>query len=234
MPDRCVEDVVRIELARELAAGLGEPLRQVARPAFALVELAALERAARGRRDLRRELELIVVERALALEEDEHETRSLAPRLLQRNGQQRASPGGRRRGPEPVAEAVVVPEPPGRQHLAAAGARRQRRRALAEVRREPLRELVGAGQLERRTGAAEHGRRVAAERVGSRLRDGVERLPLGQRLAQHGRDPVEAALDLRPPRALLVRLGVPEGDRRETGERLDQAQVRLLEAAGLA
>src|SRR6188472_1446652 len=101
------------------------------------------------------------------------------------------------------------------------------------MRGKPLCELVRAGELERRTGAAEHGGRVAAERVGSRLRDRVERLLLRQRLAEHGRDPVEAALDLCPPRALLVGLGVPERNRRETGERLDQAQVRLLEAAGL-
>jgi hypothetical protein len=136
---RCVEDVVRIELARELAAGLGEPLRQMAGATFALVERAALERTPRGRRDLRRELELFVVERALALEENEHEPSPFAPGLLEWNGQQRVPTGSRRRGPEAVAEAIVVAETPGRQHLAAAGTRRQRRGALAEVRREPFR-----------------------------------------------------------------------------------------------
>ena len=99
---------------------------------------------------------------------------------------------------------------------------------------ELLRQLVRARQLEPGTGRPEYRGRVAAERLGSRLSDRIERLLLGQRLAQHSRDPVEAALDLRLPRALLVRLGVPERNRGEARERLDQAQVRLLEATGLA
>ena len=194
----------------------------MARAALALVQLAALERTARGGRDLRRELELVVVEGALALEEDEHEPCSLAAGLLERDGQQRVAAGRRRRRPEAVAEALVVTETPGGEHLAAAGTRRQRRRALAEVRGEPLGELVAAGQLERRAGATEHCRRVAAERLGGRLRDGVERLLLGERLAEHGGDPVEAALDLGLPRALLVGLGVPSA----IDARLANASIR--------
>ncbi len=152
----------------------GELLGELARAALALEQLAALERTARGAASCARELDGRRRTRARR-EEDEHEPSSLAPGLLERDGQQRAAPGGRRRGPEAVAEALVVAETPGRQHLAAAGTRRQRRRALAEVRREPLRELVGAGQ-QRRAGAAEHGRGVAAERLGRGLRDRVERL----------------------------------------------------------
>ena len=98
---------------------------------------------------------------------------------------------------------------------------------------ECVRELVAAGELELVAGSSQHRRRFAAECLRCGLGDRVQRLLLGERLAQHSCDPVEAALDLRLTRALLVRLGVAERDRGEARERLDQPQVRLLETAVL-
>ena len=206
---RLVEDVVRVELAREIAAGPREPLGQVPRAALALVEVAALERGTRGRRHLRRQLELLVLEGALSLEEHEHEPCSFAARLLERDCEEGVPVRGRRRGADAVAEAVVLGEPPRCEHFPAAGTRGQLRRVILKVSGESLRQLVRAGELEPGAGRPEHRSRVAAERLRGGLRDSVERLPLRERLAQHSRDPVEAALDLRLPRALLVGLGVP-------------------------
>ena len=110
--------------------------------------------------------------------------------------------------------------------------RRQRARPLPGDRSRARGELWAPASSSVVAARAEHGRRVAAERLGRSLSDRVERRLCGQRLAQHGRDPVEAALDLRLARALLVRLGVAEGDRREAREGLDQPEVRLVEAAG--
>ena len=143
------------------------------RPALALVQVAALERAARGRRDLRRQLELVVVESALAAEEDQHQPRPLAPRLLQRDGEQRASVGRGGRDSEPVAEAVVLAESPRRQHLAAARTERQLRRALAEVRRQPVPRAHSrprARAPSRRSGARRPSRRRAPLRPPARPR----------------------------------------------------------------
>ena len=234
VPHRLVEDVVRVELAGEIAAGPREALRQLPGAPLPLVEIAALERAARGRRHVRRQLELRVVEGALALEEDEHEAGTFAAGLLERDGQERASVGRRSGRSKPRTEAIVLAEPPGCEHLAAARTEGQCRRGFAEVRREPVRELVGAGELEPGAGGAEHGGRVTAERLRGGLCDRIQRLLLGEGLTQDSRDPVEAALDVRLPSALLVRLGIPERDRREAREGLDQGQVGLLEAAGVA
>ena len=181
-----------------------------------------------------RQLELRVVERALALEEDEDEAGTLAAGLLERDGQERASIGSRRGCAKPRTEAIVLAEPPRCEDLAAARTEGQGGRGFMKVRRETVRQLVRAGELEPRTGGAEHGGRVTAEGLRGGLCDRIQRLLLGEGLTQDGRDPVEAALDVRLACALLVRLGIPERDRREAREGLDQGQVGLLEAAGIA
>ena len=93
---------------------------------------------------------------------------------------------------------------------------------------------MGAGKLQVVPAGAEHGGGLAAERLRRRLGDRVERCFRRQRLAQHRRDPVETAFDLRLARALLVRLGVAQRHRRQAREAFDQPEVRLVEAIRLA
>ena len=88
-----------------------------------------------------------------------------------------------------------------------------------------------ARELRARRRRREHGCRVASERLGRCLGDGVERLLLGERLAQHGRDPVEAALD-----PGLAHLSYASAFR-AIEARLAKASINRrsdLEAAGLA
>ena len=92
---------------------------------------------------------------------------------------------------------------------------------------------MGAGKLQVVPAGAQDGGGLAAERLRRRLGDGVERCFCRQRLAQHRRDPVETALDLRLARALLVRLGVAQRHRRQAREAFDQPDVRLVEAIRL-
>ena len=234
MANGLVEHVFRVELPGKVAARPREPLCQLPRAALALVQVAALERSPRRRRHLAGKLELVVPERSLPLEEDEHEPGSARTRLDQRHGQQRVAPGRGGGGSEPVAEPSVVEEPARGQDLAAAGAVGELGSRDAEMRCEGVRELVTAHELELGAEPAEHRGRVPAERLGRGLRDRVQRLLLRQWLAQNRGDPEEAALDLGLACALLVRLRVPERNRREAGERFDQPEVGELEAAGLA
>ena len=81
---------------------------------------------------------------------------------------------------------------------------RARERAVAALdarrqeRREPRRTARAAPASSSRP-AVRHQHRGggAAERLRRRLRDGVERRGTGERLAEHGCDPVEAALHAR-------------------------------------
>ena len=77
--DDLVEHVLGIELTGELAARLRQPLRERPRAALELVQLAALEGAARRARHVPRQLQLLVREASLADEEDDREPR-LGPR----------------------------------------------------------------------------------------------------------------------------------------------------------
>ena len=70
--DDLVEDCSRIELGGEQSARTRQLLREAARPALALVELAALERAAGGPRKVERQLEVVVTE-APRLREEDHD-----------------------------------------------------------------------------------------------------------------------------------------------------------------
>ena len=90
-------------------------------------------------------------------------------------------------------------------------------------------ETVGAGKLQVVPAGAEHGGGLAAESLRCRLGDRVECCFGRQRLAQHRRDPVETAFDLRLARALLVRFGVAQRHRRQAREAFDQPEVRLVE-----
>ena len=115
--DDLVEDGLRVELGREQAAGARELLRERARGALRLEQLAPLERAAGGAGQLARELEIVVGEAALLVEQREHETH-LAGRGLDRHGQQRAVPRFDRRRAPALVEALVALEPARREHPA--------------------------------------------------------------------------------------------------------------------
>ena len=225
MADGLVEHVVGIELAGELPAGPCKPLRQRPGATLSLVQLASLQSAARRAGDPLGQRELLVVEHLFGLVEDEHEPDAAARRLRQGHGQQRAPAGRSRRTGEPLAEAAVVDQPVRREQLAAASARRQRGRILLEVVGEPCGELVRAGQLELVPDRPQHRRRVAAERLCRSLRDRVVGRLRRQRLAEHGRDPVEAALDLSLARALAQEPARVDRDRRLVGDRLRERDL---------
>ena len=95
-------------------------------------------------------------------------------------------------------------------------------------------QLVRPDRLEPAARRDEHGGRAPAERLGRGLGDRLERRGAGERLPEHRRDPVEAALDPRLPRALREHLGVPQRERGEPRERLEDVRVPLREAAPLA
>src|SRR5581483_11425138 len=71
---------------------------------------------------------------------------------------------------------------------------------------------------------------VGAEGVRRRLRGSVEGLLERQRFAEQRRDAVEAALDSRLPHARLEALGVPQRERGERREGLEQLLVVGAEA----
>src|SRR5437667_2983038 len=84
---------VGVEFGREQPAGPGELLGQGARGALRFEEVAPLERASGGVRQMPRELDVVVRELASLLAEDERETRTSRPRRLDRHRKQRDDPG---------------------------------------------------------------------------------------------------------------------------------------------
>ena len=229
-----IEHVVGVELARELAPGPGEALRERAGAALALEQLAPLERAARRGGDLAGEL------------------RAGRRRSRARPRRRRARARPRPRGcPSGTARSESRPPRPPRprgplpKRLVVARSRARRapfppRRPRDERARLVPRWAARAGRRARTSRPARARppavRSTAAESPPSASAAAWATASsvswLGERLAQHGGDPVEAALDPRLAGALLVGLRVPERDRGEAGEGLDQPQVRLLEAAG--
>ena len=119
MLDDLLEHRVRIELRREQAAHARELLRERARAALRLVQLAALERSAHRVRELLRELEIVVGEAMLLREEDEDDAAALAARRLERHGEQRLVAGLARERLPLVTEAVVLRRPTARRSRAA-------------------------------------------------------------------------------------------------------------------
>ena len=101
--------------------------------------------------------------------------------------------------------------------------------ALAQRLREGSRQLVGAGQREAPAVRHEHSGRCSTERLRRGLRNGVERRRARQRLAEHGRNTVEAALHACLARAAGERRSVAQCERCETGERLEHLGVTRRE-----
>ena len=82
-----VEDGRRVELAREQPARARQLLREGARAALGLEQLAPLERAARRVGEMAGELEIVVAERPLLGEEDEDEPATGVARRVHRHGE---------------------------------------------------------------------------------------------------------------------------------------------------
>src|SRR5207237_756922 len=112
-----------VELGREQAARARELLRQRARAALGLEQLASLERAARGAREIPRQLEIVVGEAALLREENEHERSLLCARCLDRRGEQRAVAVLVEDTPPVLTEAPVLGQVGGRKPTPAAAGR---------------------------------------------------------------------------------------------------------------
>ena len=108
---------------------------------------------------------------------------------------------------------------------------RHRARAGAPATGRPSGSAWPPTTTEPAPGCDEHGRELAAERLGRRLRSGVVGLRQRQRLAEQRGDAVEAALHARLPRALAEALGVAERERRERREGLEQLDVGVRERA---
>ena len=185
-------------------------------------------------RDMRGELEVIVRERPLFLEQHHDKPAPPAAHLVERHRQERLGARGRDLGP-PVREALVLHEPRRGERPPFLGGQRERPQAGAahEERPQLVPDLEAPGELEVARYLAQHCGAGRPERLGRGLRDGVERRGRRERLAEHGGDPIEAALDAGLPHALLERFGVAERDRREPRERVQQRQVVLGEAVVL-
>ena len=227
-----LEDGGRVQLGGEQAARAGELLRERARRALALEELAPLEGAAGGTAEVLRQDEIVVGELAHLAEHHEHAAPVVAARQLERRDEQRAVAGRARRLAERGREALVLEQLRRRQHAAGAdGVDEGGHAAQLALERLGLglAELVAAGQLEavgsRHEHGAEGGGECLAGRVGERAEGGRGR----DGLAEQRRDAVEAPLDPRLALAALVGLGVRQREGGQTGERLEHLRVRLAE-----
>ena len=227
----------RVERRPQKRAEAGEALREHARPALALEELAALERALRRVAHVPREQHVLVREGAASLEE--HDARvGLLATAGDRSADERAVALGGEQLAQLGVEAVVAGELRRGEDAPFFGVDRKGPGGRADpdgkAPADRVRQLVRAGEDDLVAGALEHDRRRAAERLGGRLRQRVESLLERERRAEHLGDPVEAALDLGLALALLEALGVVERQGGEAREGLDHLDVAGLETAGLA
>jgi hypothetical protein len=204
-------------------------LRQRARSPLRLEELASLERPAGRAGQVAGELEVVVCEPPLLLEEHEHEGAVLAARRLDRDREQRAVAGLARGAAPLLVEAVVVEQARRREYPLPAGTGPQRTGRvvgpLAEELHQQARQRVQTGQVQVVPLGHQHRGAGAAERVARRLGKRVERLLERDRLAQHGGDPVEAALHPGLPRPVGEALGVAQGKRGEVRKGLEQTRL---------
>ena len=212
----------RIELGREQAPRARQLLRERPRGPLRLEQTAAVERSARSAGDLLRELEILARELPRLAEEHEHERRPLARHGDREERRERAAPPG-------VVKALVAGQRRGRKHLTVVGRLQQRSRHLELPDR--LRERVASDKDEIATGLHEHGSEVPAERFGRSERRGVVGLDQRQRLAEQGRDPVEAALHSGLPCGVRKALGVAKRERRERRECLEHLDVAIPRSA---
>ena len=236
MLDDLLEDGVRIELGRDQAAHARELLRERARAALRLVQVAALERSAHRVRELLCELEIVVGEAMLLGEADEDDAAALAARRLERHREQRLVPGLACECLPLVAEPVVLRDGRRGDHATFLRAQPEHLRGsgepLAKAGRERRRQLEAARELQLAAARRhQHRGEVAAQRFAGRLRRGIERRRQRERLAEHRGDAREAALHTCLACPFLVRLGVAQCERGERCEGADHVRVAIAELA---
>ena len=236
--DHLVEHRRRIELAREQPARACQLLGESARRTLGLEQLTAFERAARRVGEMPRELQVVFAERALLVEEDEDETSGGFARRVDRHGDQRGVAVGSCGRPHVGQQALVVGDG-GRDEDAPVGGCAEERPLLLggtpfEDAPEILREPIRPDGFEPPARGHEDCRRAAAQSLRRCLRDRLERGRARKGLTEHRCDPVEAALDPGLACALREHLGVAQRECRQTGERLQDVRILLLEAAPLA
>ena len=230
-----VEDCGRIELGCEQRAHARELLGEGPRRAFALVELASLERAACGPGKPPRELQVVVDELARRSEEDDHQAAVLPARRVDGDRKQRAEARLDRQAPPRLAEAIVVRDVRRSEHAALGSAGLEHRCGIGEPVSQELGERFGQlhrrGQRQAPRLRHQHCCCGAAERLGRSLSDRVQSRRLRERLGERRGDAEEAALDPRLADALFEARGVPHGQRREPRECLEQLGVGVVEVA---
>ena len=172
-------------------------------------------------------------ERALLGEEDDDERR-LARAAADRRGSQAATltPASRRHS-SPKRSSSSRDDAESRRRSLAAVTRTsaEARDLVVERRRELVGNAVRGGELEPPRARHQHRGEGSPERLVRRVGDRVEGGRLREVLGQRGGDPVEAALDPRLANALLEARRVADRERREAGERLEQARARARRSA---
>jgi hypothetical protein len=148
--DDLVEHRSGIELGGEQRAHARELLGEGPRRALALVELASLERAARGPGEPPCELQIIIDELTRRGEEDDHQAAVLTTRRVDGDREQRAEARRDREASPRLAEAIVVRDVRRSKHAALGSASLEHRRRVGEPVSQKLgqrfRQLHRSGQ----------------------------------------------------------------------------------------
>ena len=168
------------------------------------------------------ELEVVTRERPLFREEDDDQTRAAS---VDRHREQRLEG----RVAPLVVEAIVLAHTRRRDDATVRCSLGQRRRGVDAV--QLVGQLVRTGDGQPPAFGHEHSREGAADRLAGRMGSRIERLGARERLREEVRDSRERPLDTRLPASLREALGVAEGERCETGERLEQIEVVMIERA---
>ena len=194
-----VEYRLRIELGRQQPPHAGELLCERTRAPLGLVQLASLECPARSTCEVLGELEIVVAEPPRLVEEHGDEPCGPVAGAGDRHRQERAEPGADGCVAPGSRQALVLREHRGGDHApvrrsAQEGLRTAVLALLGEELGERRRQIVRAAENETPGGGHQRRCRCAAERLGRGLCDSVERRSARQGLAEHRRDPIEAAL----------------------------------------
>ncbi len=181
------------------------------------------------------ELHVVVAERPLLVEEDENEAGCVVAGL-ERHDEERPEPAGRPEAAPALREPLVAGHRGRGQELTVRCSEAERVGILGEpllqCRAQRVRQVVRADDVERAPSRHHHRRERAAERLARGLRERVEGRRERQRLTEHGRDAVEAALDLEPALVLDDELRSVDAEPELARERFDERDVDVGPAAG--
>ena len=181
------------------------------------------------------ELEIVVREGSRRLEADQHEPIRVVAGARDGDGEEGAASGPPGHVAPWLVEASILEDVRGREHVSinrgAPQDARRLRQAVGQGVHQLLRQTGPTGKLERRSARHQHRRERAAERFARRLGHGVEGRLERERLAEHGRDQEEAALDLRLSCPRVECLRVRQSERREACVSLEQLDVLVVEVA---